>query len=143
MAALGMLFLLVACGKDRPAPQVSAPQTAADSSEAEVTQLGREIYHLLDLAADYRGSHRGRLPRALRDLGVDSLTPDIARSISAAGGGFHAGAAFRHPDGHHWASCQGELKVLEDAVLGDGRYTLTCTSPLGDVREVQAGGALE
>ncbi|HET8762734.1 MAG TPA: hypothetical protein VFM12_04920 [Gemmatimonadales bacterium] len=136
--------LLVACGKGKPAAEhAAALHTAADSAEMDATVLGREIYHLLDLASDYRGSHRGRLPRSLRDLGTDSLTNDIARSVNASGPEFTAGAAFREPAGHFWVRCSGELKVLEDAVIGAGRYTLTCTSPSGESREVQAGGALD
>ena len=136
--------LLMACGKGESASaRTSAPHTAADSAEVDATVLGREIYHLLDLASDYRGSHRGRLPRSLRHLGTDSLTADIARTVSASGPQFTAGAAFRNPAGHFWVSCTGELKVLEDAVIGAGRYTLTCTSPSGESHEVQAGGALD
>lgn len=132
-----------ACGKgDASGTPAAARRTAADSAEADATTLGREIYHLLDLAADYRGSHRGRLPRSLRDLGTDSLTSDIARSIRTTSG-FSASAAFRNPVGHAWVSCEGQLKVLEDAVLGAGRYTLTCVSSAGESHEVQAGGALD
>ena len=141
---LAMAGLSVACGhKKAPATADTRPRSAADSAEADATYLGREVYHLLDLASDYRGSHRGRLPRGLRDLGTDSLTHDLARSIDAAAGGFSAQAAFRNPAGHRWASCRGDLKVLEDAVLGAGRYTLQCISPAGDSAQVQAGGALE
>jgi hypothetical protein len=42
-----------------------------------------------------------------------------------------------------WVACEGQLKVLEDAVLGSGRYTLTCFSANGESHEVQAGGALD
>ncbi len=143
-ALLGLAVALAACGKHEAASaSAGAPRTAADSAEADATALGREIYHLLDLAADYRGSHRNRLPRSLRQLGTDSLTGTIARRVDARGSDFVAGAAFRDPTGHYWTSCEGELKVLEDAVIGAGRYTLTCTSPSGESREVQAGGALD
>jgi hypothetical protein len=143
--ALAMLAVsLTACGKGETATaRATAPRTAADSAEVDATVLGREIYHLLDLASDYRGSHRGRLPRSLRDLGTDSLTSDIARSVNASGPQFMAGAAFRDTAGHFWVACTGQLKVLEDAVIGAGRYTLTCTSPSGEPHEVQAGGALD
>lgn len=137
-------LILISCGKGEPASaRAAVPHTAADSAEADATTLGREIYHLLDLASDYRGSHRGRLPRSLRNLGIDSLTTDIARSVDASGEQFTAGAAFRNTAGHFWVACTGELKVLEDAVIGAGRYTLTCTSASGEPHEVQAGGALD
>ncbi|HET9602738.1 MAG TPA: hypothetical protein VFO96_00505 [Gemmatimonadales bacterium] len=138
------MLVLISCGKGEPTPaRAATPRTAADSAEADATTLGREIYHLLDLASDYRGSHRGRLPQTLRNLGIDSLTSDIARSINASAGQFTAGAAFRDRTGHFWVACTGELKVLEDAVIGAGRYTLTCISPAGEPHEVQAGGALD
>ena len=144
-AAVALLAgAVLACGKgDTATARAAAPHTAADSADVDATVLGREIYHLLDLASDYRGSHRGRLPRSLRDLGTDSLTRDIARSVNASGPQFTAGAAFRDTTGHFWVACTGELKVLEDAVIGAGRYTLTCVSPSGEPHEVQAGGALD
>jgi hypothetical protein len=143
-ALLVATLALSACGQGEPAPaRAAVSHTAADSADADATTLGREIYHLLDLASDYRGSHRGRLPRSLRNLGIDSLTSDIARSIDAGGEHFTAAAAFRNPAGHAWVACTGELDVLEDAVIGGGRYTLACTSPTGEQHEVQAGGALD
>lgn len=142
-----LVFLAVgvlACSrKSEAGERVQAPRNAADSAEVDATYLGREIYQLLDQASAYRGSHRGRSPRSLRDLGVDSLTPDIARAISSSSGGLRASASFRDPAGHQFVSCSGELRVLEDAVLGDGRYILDCTMRDGVTIPVQAGSALE
>lgn len=134
------LAAVCGCGKSK-APAKAAPplRTATDSAAADAAVLGQVIYHLLDLAADFRGSHRGRLPRALSDLAIDSLTPTVARGISATPD-FSASATFRRPEGHAWVSCQGGLKVLEDAVLGSGRYTLTCVGPDGVPQEVVVGG---
>lgn len=142
--ALGVL-LVAACTEraDGPAAVTKPLRTAADSAEADATVLGREIYRVLDLAADYRGSHRGRPPASIRALGVDSLTPAMARGLATVGSEVRVTVSFRDPGPRYYASCTGELKVLEDAVLGAGRYTLDCSTPSGDVHSVQAGGALE
>jgi hypothetical protein len=137
--------LVLACGRGKESARDAAaePRTAADSAAADLTQLGSEISRLLDLAADYRGSHRGAAPRSLRVLGVDSLTPALARSIRASGRDAWVTVSFRRPAGHLWTSCTGDLGVLESAVLGDGAFTLSCLTPTGDARVVQAGGTLE
>jgi len=136
-------LLLAACGGKSAAREADAPRTAADSAAADLMTLGSEIYRLLDLAADYRGSHHGAAPRTLRMLGIDSLTPTLARSIRASGRNAWVTVTFRRPDGRAWESCTGDLSVLEAAVLGSGGYTLSCRTPAGDVRTVQAGGTLE
>lgn len=138
-------LLLAACGGEKPAGGASsdAPRTAADSAAADLMTLGTEISRLLDLADDYRGSHHGAAPRTLRTLGVDSLTPVLARSIRASGRDAWVTVAFRRPAGRAWTSCTGDLNVLESAVLGTGGYTLSCLTPEGETRTVQAGGTLE
>ena len=138
-------LLLAACGGEKPAAGASsdAPRTAADSAAADLMTLGTEISRLLDLADDYRGSHHGAAPRTLRTLGVDSLTPVLARSIRASGRDAWVTVAFRRPAGRAWTSCTGDLNVLESAVLGTGGYTLSCLTPEGETRTVQAGGTLE
>jgi hypothetical protein len=143
LAALALL--LPACGSGKPAARGAdgAPRTAADSAAADLMILGSEISRLLDLAADYRGSHHGAAPRTLRTLGIDSLTPALARSIRASGRDAWVTVTFRRPEGRQWTSCTGDLEVLESAVLGTGGYTLSCRTPAGEVRTVQAGGTLE
>ena len=144
-ACLLAAAVLAACGGDKKPATAgrSELRTAADSAAADVLTLGSEVSRLLDLAADYRGSHRGVAPRSLRIMGVDSLTPRLARAIRAQGRDAWVTVSFRHPEGHQYASCTGDLGVLEAAVLGDGAYTLSCTTPGGTTRSVQAGGTLE
>lgn len=142
---VAVALLLAACEDDAPPARRVAPElhTAADSAAYDAAILGTEISRLLDLAADYRGSHRGRVPRRLRDMAVDSLTRDLARAISTGSGGTRVTVSFRRPAGRQYASCAGDLAVLESASLGDGGYTLTCTTPSGELRTVQAGGVPE
>ena len=144
----GLAFLaclLSACGNDEAPSRRESPElrTAADSAAADAATLGTEISRLLDLAADYRGSHRGRPPRSLRDLGVDSLTPAIARAVSSVGSGARVTVSYRQARGHHYVSCSGDLSVLESAVLGAGRYTLTCTTPSGRTLPVETLGSTD
>lgn len=144
LALLAAGALLVSCGEQREAAATGGGTVAsADAGEAEATELGREIYRILDLAADYRGSHRGRPPTSLRALGVDSLTPTVARHLAVVDGEVHATAEFRDAGARTYRACTGTLRVLEEAVLGEGRYTLTCTTQSGESRSVQAGSALE
>lgn len=132
------------CDTERSDSRPVAPtRTAEESAPADAEKLGREIYRLLDRAADYRGAHRGQAPRFLRDLGIDSLTPELARVIRGSGAEATATVSFRNTAGHGYTSCSGDLNMLESAVLADGRYELRCTTPAGEERTVQAGGALE
>jgi hypothetical protein len=132
---------LAACsgGDDTPdAPEL--PRTAADSAAADAQILGDEITRLLDLAADYRSSHRGRAPRSLRDLATDSLTPTLARSVRAGGNTSYITVAFRNPVGRRYRSCTGDLSVLESAGIGGGDYQLSCIMPDGTTQQVRVGG---
>jgi hypothetical protein len=143
-AIAAALAALWACGKEAPRTPRTPTATAAQrvDSAADVRILGAEVTHLLHLADDFRASHRGHAPRALHDLAIDSLTPTLARSVGGAPE-FFAAATFRNPAGHAWVSCSGGFSVLEDGVLGAGRYTLTCVAPDGRSEQVEAGGAAE
>jgi len=132
---------LAACSRGDDAPDApELPRTAADSAAADAGVLGAEITRLLDLAADYRSSHRGRAARTLRDLATDSLTPTLARSVRAAGNTSFVTVAFRNPAGCRYRSCTGDLSVLESAGIGGGDYQLSCTMPDGTTQPVRVGG---
>jgi hypothetical protein len=126
------------CGGDAGDAKAPAPPVA--TAEADAGRLGREVLRLLDQLAEYRGAHRGRLPATLRQLGVDSLTPEFARSFRQSGDSAVATVSFRRPDGHELAQCSGGLDLLEAAVLADGSYPMTCLTVSGDTREISAGG---
>lgn len=139
-SAVLVLAALLAAGC-RAEPEAARPAPAAvPTAEADASRLGREVLRLLDQLAEYRGANRNRLPRTLRHLGVDSLTPEFARSFELTGGGAVATVAFRRAEGHALRQCSGGLELLESAAIADGRYVLRCTTASGEIREITAGG---
>ncbi|HEU4830349.1 MAG TPA: hypothetical protein VFT04_14240 [Gemmatimonadales bacterium] len=139
-AALILAAALAAgCRAEPEAAPVDTP--AAPAAEADAGRLGREVLRLLDQLAEFRGANRNRLPRTLRHLGVDSLTPEFARSFAISGDDAVATVAFRRPDGHALRQCSGGLALLESAAIADGRYVLRCITATGESREMTAGGA--
>ena len=79
----GLAAVAVACGGKEPERGASAPPPppAGDVAEQEATQLGRDVFGLLDRLASYAASNQRKYPASLREAGIDSLTPKIARQI--------------------------------------------------------------
>ena len=88
--------------------------------------LGREIFDLVDRAMSYRSSHRGRLPRDLRELGIDALTAATSRSLTVAGKVPTVTVSFRSGTNHTLARCRGTNALLEEAALSGGQFSLIC-----------------
>ncbi len=138
-AALILAAVLAAgCRDDSEAARTDTP--AVPTVESDANRLGREVLRLLDQLAEYRGANRNRLPRSLRHLGVDSLTPEFARSFTLTGDGAVATVAFRGTEGRTLRECSGGLELLESAAIADGRYSLRCITVSGEAREITAGG---
>jgi hypothetical protein len=95
--------------------------------------LGWEIFELVDRAADYRGSHRGRPPRSLKQMGIDSLAGPVVRRIATVSDSSLVTVAFRQPRGRTVASCEANGRILEEAALNEGKFTLVCTTPSGAI----------
>ena len=130
------------CRRDAsPSPGATADAVPPQTADADATRLGREIFTLIDRAAEYRVANRGRAARSMRQLGMDSLTPELARWVGAEGNRIVAGAAFRKTAGHAWVSCEAGEDALEQAALGGGRYELLCTDAAG-VRSAATAGSL-
>jgi hypothetical protein len=91
----------------------------------DATALGQEIFELADRTMDYIGSHRGRVPGSLRDLGIDSLTPTTARYLTIIDKIPVITVEYRRSDGHQLSACSGTHEVLEQSILR-GEFTLTC-----------------
>ena len=138
--ALAVAVAAGACNKEgaERAPTVSDdPALPPDQRDAEA--LGREVLELVDRAIDYRGSHRGRPARSLRQMGVDSLTPLTARTLVSVDREPVVSVHFRRPDGRAITACRGDSQILEEAAV-NGRFTLMCTLRNGAQRPIKVGG---
>jgi hypothetical protein len=100
----------------------ASPATAQQDADL----LGRRVIRLLDEAAAYRSSHRGRLPATVAQLGIDSLTPDMVQRLDARNDSSVARVAFRRPDARAVTWCEASVEALEEASLNAGVFTVHC-----------------
>jgi len=124
-----------ACGREkdrgtsatvaRPAPP------SGEVAQQEATVLGRDVFGLVDRLAAYAAANQRKYPPSLREAGIDSLTPKVARHIDTRAAPPMAFAMFRNPLGHVITSCRGTTDLLEESALNDGRFTVTCTDSQG------------
>jgi hypothetical protein len=138
LGAAGALLLLAALAACRSSSGAKAPTAdrAVDTLPPELrdaTILGREIFDLVDRAADYKGSHRGRPPQSLRQMGMDSLAPLVVRRIAVVSDSSMVTVAFRQPRGRRVASCEANARILEEAALNGGKFSLVCSSASGSL----------
>jgi hypothetical protein len=141
-APLALALVLAGCtgtGSSSSRPRNDSELTP-DQRDAQV--LGREIFELVDRAIDYRGSHRGRPPATLKQMGVESLTTATVRRVVNVQREPVVTVRFRQPAGREIVSCWGESKILEDASV-NGRYTLMCTASSGAQRPMEVVTAEE
>ncbi len=135
-AVLFVLAGLAACADSSPSSKAPSRSSALDSLPPErrdAALLGREVFRLTDRAADYKGSHRGRPPADLRQMGIDSLAPLIVRRIRTVSDSSVVSVAFRQPRGRTVASCEGTAEILEEATLAGGTFTVVCTTASGTI----------
>jgi hypothetical protein len=137
-AGLVLCVSLAACHRGEPAPGAAAVSTKAGSNDQQI--LGRELFELIDRAADYHSSHRGRYPASVAQMGVDSLTSTTVRRLSSDNGTLQVTVAFRHPAGHALVSCTGGAEALEGAALNSGKYAASCITPEGEVQPLELEG---
>lgn len=143
-SVLGALAL-AACAhgcRQRPADRASPGGAESGAGQQDAATLGRDIYELVDRAADYQGSHRGRAAGSFREIGVDSLTPETIRRLSVTDGTPTVTVLFRRPRGRAIAGCWGDRRILEEAALRGGRFTLSCSSPASRVMTFEVGGPI-
>ena len=131
--ATAAALLCAACGAEADAPRSPAgpPADQVGAVDLEARRLASEVRELADRIADYAGSHRNRAPKRLRDLAVDSLTPETARTITVTDS-TRVTVAFRRPAGRALLACTGGPAVLEEAQLNSGLFHLACRTPAGD-----------
>ncbi len=124
-----------ACGQgERDAPAGGAtrpPPPTGSEAQAEATTLGRDVFRLLDQLDAYAAANQRRYPASLRQAGIDSLTPTLARRIDTRVSPPMVFAMFRNPLGHLLTSCRGTTDLLEESALNEGRFTVTCTDSGG------------
>ena len=139
--ALALALAGGACAQDAPErPAAAADDPALPPDQRDAQSLGREVFELVDRAVDYRGSHRGRPARSLRQMGVDSLTPATARHLISVEREPIVTVKFRTADGREITGCRGDSQILEEAAINGGRFTLMCTTRSGAQRPIRVGG---
>ncbi len=128
LGALALGAAALGCGGgDRAAATrgEAGPPVVTKQVTRDANALGQEIFELIDRTMDYVGSHRGRVPTSLRELGIDSLTPTTARHLTIQDKIPVVTVEYRRPDGHTLSACSGTHEVLEQSLL-HGEFTLTC-----------------
>jgi hypothetical protein len=139
-AVLLVLAGVAACAGSSPSSKPPSRSAALDSLPPErrdAALLGREVFRLIDRAADYKGSHRGRPPANLRQMGIESLAPLVVRRIRIVSDSSVISVAFRRPRGRTVASCEGTAQALEEATLGGGTFTVVCTTASGTLAKYE------
>lgn len=131
LAAL-LLFSLACHSEKRKQAAVKEEQATPDGS---AQLLGRELSDIIDRVMAYRSAHRGQLPSSLRQAGIDSLTPVFSREYRRQGSDPLVTIRFRNTAGHPVAACQGTSAVLEDAMLHEGRFDVSCELTDGGTRD--------
>jgi hypothetical protein len=137
--ALALALAGAGCGAEERATPTRAPASDLPPDRRDAEYLAREVFELVDRAVDYRGSHRGRPAKSLRQMGVDSLTPATARNLINLDRQPVVTVTFRKVDGREVTSCRGDSQILEEAALHGGRFTLMCTTRTGAQRPIQVG----
>jgi hypothetical protein len=137
---LAVLLLAGCSSKDKKSDSRSnlpSPDSAS-TPETEAAILGREVYGLVDQAMSYKSSHRGRLPRSLRELGIDELTRSTSRTLTANGGEVAVQVEFRNLASHTLRSCRGTSAMLEDASISGGDFSVSCLTTTGGSMTLRA-----
>ncbi len=136
-AALVALTAAPLACKSKEAKQADARadlQAVQHTPQGSADMLGRELSEIVDRVMSYRSSHRNQLPNSLRQAGVDSLTSQFIRHYRRQGNTPYVTIRFRNTSGRDVAACTGTNQVLEDAVLHDGRFEVSCEMTAGGSR---------
>jgi hypothetical protein len=111
----------------KPARHTSVLDTLPPARR-DAALLGREVFRLIDRAVDYRGSHLGHPPVELRVMGIDSLAPLFVRRIRVVNDSSVVTVAYRQPAGRSVRACEGNPRILEEATLSGGTFTVGCVT---------------
>ena len=135
-----LLVLAAVAGCSSSSPKPPRHPSVLDTRPPErrdAAMLGREVFRLVDRAADYRGSHLGHPPVELRVMGVDSLAPLFVRRIRVVNDSSVVTVAFRQAAGRTVTACEGNPQILEEASLSGGTFTVVCTTPAGSAAKYE------
>jgi hypothetical protein len=140
-----ILLVAAACGKSAangaPARDpVRHPVSAGDAESTEASELGKELFGVMDHVMAFKASHFGQLPRDLPSMGEDSLTRTTVRRLTVADKVPTLTVTYRHAEGHALRGCTGTNKVLEDSMLNGGPYEVSCTLASGETKAFTVGG---
>lgn len=109
-------------------------QAEQHTPQGSAQMLGRELAEIVDRVMSYRSSHRNQLPNSLRQAGVDSLTSVFIRHYDRQGSTPSVTIRFRNTSDREVAACTGTNMVLEDAMLHEGRFEVSCEMTAGGTR---------
>src|SRR5690242_14576415 len=103
--ALPALLLLSACLRPGSLPgsggdKVRHDTGPADPQLAAATELGHEIFGVMDKVMEYKSSHFGNLPADLPSMGIDSLTRTTIRRLTIADKTPTLTVVYRRAEGH-------------------------------------------
>lgn len=133
--ATGLIALTasaLACNSEKR--KQAAVQAEQHTPQGNAQLLGRELSDIVDRVMSYRSSHRNQLPVSLRQAGVDSLTSQFVRQYTRQGNTPLVTIRFRNTSGRDVAACSGSNMVLEDAMLHEGRFEVSCEMTAGGSR---------
>jgi hypothetical protein len=127
---------MVGCRSEKPAPKTSelppGPKDPEAQAQQEAELLGHDVFETVDLVMSFKSSHMGRLPKSLRDIGLDTLTRETVRHLSVQDQAPQVTSAFRQTDDRRVVACRATSDILEEAPLNGGEYTVHCTLRSGD-----------
>jgi hypothetical protein len=138
--AVLLVLTVAACGGSSSSSKAPSRTSAIDTlppDRRDAALLGREVFRLVDRAADYKGSHQGQPPATLRQIGVESLAPLMVRRIRVVSDTSVITVAFRQPRGRRVASCEGTPLLLEEASLRGGVFSIVCTTASGTIEKYE------
>jgi len=124
------LGILACQEKSKPVPAgtptLAGQHDTVSQAEQDARFLGKDLVDILDQVLSYRTSHRGRIPRSLREVGIDSLGSATIRRLGVQNDQPIITVLYRQPAGHQVRSCRGGRDVLDESALSGGAFTLDC-----------------
>jgi hypothetical protein len=140
LLTLGLAYAAAGCGPGEDArPRVKDDGSRLPPDQQDARTLGLEIFDLVDRAIAYRASHRGRPATTLRQMGIESLTPNTVRRLVNVQREPVVTVAYRRPDQREIVSCRGDSQILVEASVNGGRFTLMCSARSGAQRPMEIG----